>query len=137
MLARTDAGHAGLDFEPVDLEKILSETYQRARPLADARNHKLTLHSDAKATVLVVGDAPSLRRLLWILVDNAIRYTPENGRVRLALQVTGAEACVLVQDSGPGIPEPRSTISLNASIEWNGIGAWRRVPVSALQSQSG
>jgi heavy metal sensor kinase len=105
-LARADSRHAGIDFGPVDLSQVVAETYRRAQPFADARHHELSLCLEEKGAVPIAGDLPTLRRLLWILVDNAIRYTPESGSICLGLQIAGTEARVFVQDSGPGIPEP-------------------------------
>lgn len=46
-----------------------------------------------------------MRRLLWTVLDNAIKYTPPEGRINVALETTGSEARVIVQDNGIGIPE--------------------------------
>ena len=44
-----------------------------------------------------------LRRLIWILLDNAVKYTPERGRIKTILEQDGEEARLSVQDSGIGI----------------------------------
>ena len=104
-LARADAGQAGLEFGPVNLDQIFQDTYRRAKPVADGKLHGISMSSNAKGTAEVTGNEASLRRLFWILVDNAIRYTPSGGRIHLELRVEHLEACFMVQDNGVGIPE--------------------------------
>ena len=53
----------------------------------------------------VVGDAEGWQIMLRNLLDNAVRYTPENGTVRVTLEAEGATGVVTIEDSGPGIVE--------------------------------
>jgi two-component system OmpR family sensor kinase len=53
----------------------------------------------------VVGDAEGWQIMLRNLLDNAVRYTPENGTVRVTLQAEGNIGVVTIEDSGPGIGE--------------------------------
>jgi signal transduction histidine kinase len=55
------------------------------------------------STVLVKGDAIAIDRLLMILVDNAVKYTPPGGRCEIALTMSEAEAHIAIKDSGVGI----------------------------------
>jgi len=61
--------------------------------------------TQASADAVAFGDAEALRTLLANLVDNAIRHTPEGGRVDLSAGVAGGRPWLEVVDSGPGIPE--------------------------------
>ena len=54
--------------------------------------------------VAVPGSADGLARLLWILVDNAAKYTPPNGHIRVELATEATWACLSVHDDGVGIP---------------------------------
>jgi heavy metal sensor kinase len=101
-LARADAGHADAVFEPLDLAEVLTETCEKIRPLANAKRQALDTAADPGASIS--GDRSSLRRLLWILLDNAVKYTPEGGRIGVALCAAGSEATVIVRDTGIGIP---------------------------------
>jgi signal transduction histidine kinase len=76
---------------------------ERVGSLVEAKNQRLTM--DRGGTACIRGDRPSLRRLLWTLVDNAIKYTPTGGHIELALKTSGSEAHVIVRDTGIGIPE--------------------------------
>jgi heavy metal sensor kinase len=102
-LARADSHRSDLRFEPVDLADLLDEVQEKARPLAEAKNQRLAMQRNGGA--LVSGDRSSLRRLLWTLVDNAIKYTPSGGRIELSLEMAGSEARVDVRDTGIGIPQ--------------------------------
>ncbi len=55
--------------------------------------------------IVVHGDGEALRRLCFILIDNAIKYTPEGGRVQVRLEVWDGPAAITVTDSGIGISE--------------------------------
>src|SRR5215475_9937689 len=75
-LARADTGHSRLAFEPVDLVELLRAFSQKGRLRAEEYGHILTIDFDANRHATVLGDYGSLQRLLWILVDNAVKYTP-------------------------------------------------------------
>lgn len=59
-----------------------------------------------ESPVYVQGDADGLRQVLYHLLDNARKFTPEGGRVRVELHEDGGSAVVTVEDTGIGIPEP-------------------------------
>jgi signal transduction histidine kinase len=96
-LARTDAGSADLDLGDVDLAEIAADAMTPLESLARTRG--TTLELDV-APAPMRGDAVRLRRLVTILVDNAIRHGSEHGRVR----VTVRPGSLTVEDDGPGIP---------------------------------
>jgi heavy metal sensor kinase len=99
-LARFDAGHTGLDFHPLDLSEVVRASAEEMRVMADAKDLRLLI--DIPAPCSIRGDADALRRALCILLDNAIKFTPARGEIRIAVR-GGASACVTVSDSGPGI----------------------------------
>jgi signal transduction histidine kinase len=103
-LARADAGHSGALFEPLNLEELVEEVCRRIRPFAETKGQALAL-ANVNEPVRISGDRSSLRRLVWTLLDNAVKYTPARGRIEVALQKVGPEARVTVRDSGIGIPE--------------------------------
>lgn len=83
-----------------------------AQALADVIPFAATRHIELTASGLpdlqVIGDPDSLQMLVRNLLDNAIRYTPEQGQVRVDLQAAGTTATLRIMDSGPGIsPEDR------------------------------
>jgi signal transduction histidine kinase len=57
----------------------------------------------APSSLTVTGDPQRLSQLLYILLDNAIKYTPQGGEVKLSLSIVGQQLCISVQDTGIGI----------------------------------
>lgn len=87
---------------PVPLADVVVETIEALTPLAIARRIDLGLVARVEGTV--PGDREDFRGLLEILVDNAVRYTPEGGTVDVEMRDEDGTTVVLVRDSGPGIP---------------------------------
>lgn len=102
-IASIEAGKLRVVRERVAVAGLLEETVAVFRPIAEAK--RLTLQADVPADL---GDASldgdRLLQVLANLVSNAIKFTPEGGRVRLAAAVCGREVHFTVQDSGIGIP---------------------------------
>jgi two-component system, OmpR family, sensor kinase len=97
-LARADAG-IPIRRAQVELDTVVLETFQAARPLAQGQ----TLTLDPFEPALVVGDEDRLRQLVLIVVDNAMKYTPAGGRVTLGLRACESNAEIVVADTGVGI----------------------------------
>src|SRR5215471_12082410 len=104
-LARADAGHVEVPFERLDLREVFLGATAKSGSLVEARHHKMTIQANMNDPVWIYGDASSLRRLLLILLDNAVKYTPEGGLIDLTLRVQGPKAHICVRDNGIGIPE--------------------------------
>ncbi len=102
-MARLDAAPATVLIGTVDLLDLARRVVVEFAPIADHRTLDLgLLPSDA---ITVAGDPDELHTLLSSLVENALRYTPDGGRVDVQVQRTGDEAVLTVSDTGPGIPE--------------------------------
>jgi heavy metal sensor kinase len=101
-LTRADSGQYLLSPEDVYLEEVVAECAHSARTLAREKNIELSV--DASSECLVRGDQALLRRMILNLLDNAIKYTAEGGRVEIACRATNTGFEVDVTDTGPGIP---------------------------------
>ncbi len=99
LLAQADAGQT-LDRQPVEMATLLLDVYQQARVMADGVTVSLG-HEDQG---LVEGDPDRLREMLLNLVDNALKHTPEGGKVTLSLYYNEPWIQISVADTGPGIP---------------------------------
>jgi signal transduction histidine kinase len=103
LLARADDGTAHLSFEPVDLAEIVSAVAAKAHLLAANSGHCLEVSLPAAELPLVRGDYSTLHRLLWILIDNAVKYTNAPGCVHISLSEAGQRLIIEVRDTGTGI----------------------------------
>jgi len=103
LLARTDLEPAFPETGVVvDLGAILTEAAETASTLASARSIQVSIELPP-APVEVKGDDLALRRVLLILADNAVKYTPEGGRIWLSVRARPEQAEVEVRDTGIGI----------------------------------
>jgi heavy metal sensor kinase len=102
LLARSDAGMLKMDRVPVDLVSVAEEVFGRLGSFAAERQVDLRLGQIEPLEVL--GDHVHLGRLLFNLVDNAIKYTPPHGKVEVAIGQSGGSAVIAVTDTGIGIP---------------------------------
>jgi heavy metal sensor kinase len=101
-LAREDQGTSGIRFAPVDLRGIVVEAANQIRPLAPERGISLDLQLP-DYDVLVPGSAPALSRLMLVLLDNAVKYSHEGGKVQVRLNGTAQTPVLEVEDHGIGI----------------------------------
>ncbi|RBI85619.1 hypothetical protein DRV85_07765 [Rhodosalinus halophilus] len=102
-VARRDAGEAPLRLSRAPLGEFLEQTVAVAGQLAPDPSITLTGDPGALASVVEV-DRGRLHQLVMVLLDNALRYSPDGGTVSLEAQRAGAEVTVAVRDSGIGIP---------------------------------
>jgi len=101
-LARADAGHVNLFVEEFYVNDILAECCRSMQARADAKTIELECRSPED--VGYRGDQELIRRLVLNLLENAIRYTPEGGRVQVSLEDSAGELRIRVADTGIGIP---------------------------------
>jgi signal transduction histidine kinase len=107
-LARADAKHASLQLvkETFDFRPYAERALQLLSELAAKKQIQMHLH--APEAVVITADADKLTQLLYILLDNAIKYTPEHGEVTLSLRLEPwkqqKRLTISVKDTGIGIP---------------------------------
>jgi signal transduction histidine kinase len=107
-LARFDVTQGQPNAEPIDLAVLAAQTADRFGIVA--QNRHLQLSVDAAPGSNVVTAPPEwLDRLLGTLLDNACKYAPEGGTVRVSVAPDGTRVRLTVDDSGPGIPEAERT----------------------------
>ena len=102
-LARLDPEHGLSKREPVDLQNLAVSVLGQLAPAAISRNIDLSLKPHAPVTIS--GESGALGILLRNLVDNAIRYSPEGGKVTVDIVTRNGNAMLHVTDAGPGIPD--------------------------------
>jgi len=100
-LSRLDAGEAKHQPARFDLAELTTSTAEQMELLA--ADKKISVECDAKRAVMVDGDRARLKQVIVNLLDNAIKYTPEGGRVCLKVSANDRQALLEVSDNGIGI----------------------------------
>src|ERR1700761_4347584 len=126
LIAETDAGTTRAAMAPLELNAVAADVVELYEPLADEK--KISLMLLPGAAVAIEGNRSLIAQALANLVDNAIKYTPAGGKVRIRVGSPPDNAGLSVADSGPGIPladRPRVTerfVRLEASRNSPGTG---------------
>jgi two-component system, OmpR family, sensor kinase len=102
MLTRADAGTYRVRKAPIYLDELIEDVARATRVVAAARNVSIVAECIHPASY--TGDEDLIRRLVSNVLDNAIRYSPEGGAVRVALDRASDVYSISVTDQGPGIP---------------------------------
>ena len=99
-LAQYQKGERVLAFEKIDLAKTIQSSYKKILPLARKKNIKINIEVQDN---YIEADRVSIEEIILILLDNAVKYTPDGGKVLVSSQIEGRNAVIKVIDSGPGI----------------------------------
>jgi two-component system, OmpR family, sensor kinase len=102
LIAQAESGKLPLDMGPVELDTVLCDVFEQIERASGKRLHVRLVEIDQ---VKVMGDRDRLKQVLVNIIGNAVRYTPEGGDVSVYLRKVGEQAQVVVNDTGPGIPE--------------------------------
>jgi signal transduction histidine kinase/ActR/RegA family two-component response regulator len=101
-VSRIITGQLRLDVRQVDLTKIVADAVEVVGPAADAKNIQISCVWDS-TLVSVSGDAGRLQQVVWNLLINAVKFTPEGGRINVAIASVGHNVLVKISDTGHGI----------------------------------
>jgi signal transduction histidine kinase len=107
VLARADSGALKLDLQQIDLAGLARQRCELLAPLAARRRVKLRVlgpRAGSRSEACARGDPDRLAQVLDNLLDNAVRYSPNDSTVTVTLQREGAEIRCEIRDRGPGIP---------------------------------
>lgn len=103
LLSKGDLGEERLEMEPVELASLMKDTVLQLELFAKGKKVALVLERTDESAV--IGDIYRLRELFLNLIENAIRYTPAEGRVAISVFSDRGEAVILISDTGIGIPK--------------------------------
>ena len=101
-ISRVVNGQMRLMVRPVDLRDVVEDALEAVRHAADAKGIRLQPVLEAPE-LLVSGDAGRLQQVVWNLLENAVKFTPKDGRVQVQLQRIRSHAEIVVSDTGQGI----------------------------------
>ncbi len=141
LIARAETGEARENFEPTDLKSVLADVVELYEPLAEAK--RISLKSVSVKQAIINGDRGLISQVVANLIDNAIKYTPEDGAVSVSLKLQGEQAVVEVRDTGPGIPQAerdhvlRRFVRLEASRNEPGSGLGLSLVAAVMRLHDG
>ena len=101
-VSRIITGNLSIDLRPVDLSKVIKAVIESVSPTFEAKR----IGCETTPTLepcLVSGDAARLQQVCWNLFTNAVKFTPEGGRIRVGVQKTAGHVEMSVDDNGVGI----------------------------------
>jgi len=101
-VSRIISGKLRLEVRTVDLINIINAAIDSIRPAADAKGIRLQTMLDPAASS-IWGDADRLQQIVWNLLTNAVKFTPQGGRIQVKLQCIDSQVEIVVTDSGVGI----------------------------------
>ena len=104
LLARADAGLPALPLDRVELTPLVRDVCEQGQILAQERQLEISTEAPEQP-VFVDANDPALRRLLLLLVDNAVKYTPAGGQITVSVAMDTSGPTVTVRDTGIGIPD--------------------------------
>jgi signal transduction histidine kinase/PAS domain-containing protein len=108
-LSALDTGHAAMTMAPVDLAEVVRGSVERTCDVIEGS--PLTLTSDLPDELVLPGDRRRLEQVVDNLLGNAVKYSPDGGRISVRLRATGRTAELSVSDTGIGIaPEERDRL---------------------------
>ena len=102
-VSRIHAGKLDLQWSRFDLYELVEVAAERAQMISPIR---LTV-VEPRASTMVTADMPRIEQVLYNLIDNAIKYSPDGGTVRIAVDCVDDNARVVVHDQGMGIPSAK------------------------------
>ena len=100
-LSKIEAGRLQLKLEDVSVDRAFEEVSETLQPLVDKKAQSLT--RSASPDLVVRADSTRFKQMLMNLVGNAIKFTPEGGKIELTARRAGVDVRIEVRDSGPGI----------------------------------
>ncbi|GAA3975051.1 hypothetical protein GCM10022278_35040 [Allohahella marinimesophila] len=101
-VSRVTRGLISLADEILDAETVVAAAVEQVRPLIEARQHEIEVQV-VREQIWVKGDRKRLVQVLSNLLNNAAKYTPEGGRIRISAEAQGTDAVFVVSDNGIGI----------------------------------
>ncbi|MBW4511669.1 MAG: HAMP domain-containing histidine kinase [Scytonematopsis contorta HA4267-MV1] len=102
-VSRIIQGKFNLQLQSVDLIKILKAAIETVYFTASAKAITIEFHSSSPSSVVVMGDETRLQQIVWNILSNAIKFTPNDGRVDVWLQHTKSSVQINIKDTGIGI----------------------------------
>ncbi len=101
-LAQYEKGNHDSEFEQVNLGQVIENAFRKIKPLADKKNIDLKIGTD---NIIIEANRDSLEKMIRILLDNAVKYTPAKGKVSVSTAHDSRHAVIEIKDTGIGIDQ--------------------------------
>jgi PAS domain S-box-containing protein len=111
-VSRLTRGLVDLDSSPLDIRHVVADSVEQVTPLIQSRRHRLALHLPPEMTI-VSGDKKRLTQVVANILNNAAKYTPENGNIVLSVEVHAAHVLIEVEDNGIGMEASLASCAFN------------------------
>ncbi len=118
--------------EEVNLDKVINNIFENAESIADKKKLKLERNLDNIGKIQIVGDAKLLQLAFSNVIHNAIKYTPDNGMIKISYKLYRTKVNIDIEDNGQGIDKKdlnkifvenyRTSSAMNSTIEGTGTG---------------
>jgi len=126
---RMESGRIQLKIQQVDIRSLVKECVQEVQPLLNQKRHHLHMEIPSGA-LNIWGDPLRLSQVLWNIMNNAIKFTPDGGDITISIGETETKIRICVQDTGIGIDkkdldrvfEPFATIEKPTYFKGTGLG---------------
>lgn len=123
-ISRIESGRMRLDLEVVDLREVVKAGVESMRIAAEAKSITLRESFDPRVGS-ITGDAGRLQQVVWNLVSNAVKFTPQGGEVRISIERVNSYAVISVADTGRGIESAALDSVFDRFWQENGSGETR------------
>lgn len=142
-VSRILSGQLRLQYEPVDLRRVIESAVDAVRPALDSKALQVSTTIAVDSTVY--GDAARLQQVVWNLLTNAAKFTPANGHITLSAAETGDLVRIVVTDSGQGfaagfkarIFEPFTQADASFSRPHGGLGVGLTIVRRLVEAHNG
>jgi two-component system cell cycle sensor histidine kinase PleC len=101
-MSELEAGHTRLNKTPLEIEPILEQAVRRIEPAA--RERAISIRRETFSSPVLHADRPAIEKILKILLANAVKFTPDGGRITVRARRVGQATNLYVEDTGIGIP---------------------------------
>ena len=102
-LVKVDSRSSDLHKEKLSLAEVVKDAQHRLQPIYSQREQEIVLQLQDSCDMLA--DKSMMQQIVYNLMENAVKYTPQKGKITVSLQRTGRDAVLSVTDNGPGIPK--------------------------------
>ena len=109
---KLESGSLELNLEVIDLVDLITEVIFSVKPLADEKGVRITCRT-TKDEILIKADPTKLYRTIANILDNALKFSPENGEIEIDVYEVDDYVQVEVKDQGPGIPSQYRNLVFN------------------------